>query len=128
MTNDEISKIVLDCAFKVHSQLGPGLLESAYQKCLAYELRKSNLKVEEEKPVSLIYKGVKLDCGYRIDLWIEDKFLVELKSVKSIDSIHLAQVLTYLRLSNTKLALLLNFNVTRLKYGIKRVVNNYTPQ
>lgn len=125
MTSNEISKVVLDCAFKVHSQLGPGLFESVYQRCLAYELRKADLKVVLEKPLPLIYKGIEIECGFRLDLWIEDKFLVELKSVKSFDPIHTAQVLTYLKLTNTQLGLLLNFNVARLKDGIKRIINTH---
>ena len=125
MTENEIAKVVLDCAFKVHRELGPGLLESAYQKCLAYELRQEGLKVEEEKGLPLIYKEIKMECGYRLDLWIEDKFLVELKAVDELAPIHLAQVITYLKISNTKLGLLLNFDVALLKHGIKRVVNNF---
>jgi GxxExxY protein len=125
MSNNEISKIVLDCAFEVHTVLGPGLLESAYQKCLAFELRQKGLKVVEEKKLPLLYKGVALDCDFRLDLWIEDQFLVEVKSIEKCTDIHVAQVITYLKLSNTHLALLLNFNVGRLKDGIKRVVHDF---
>lgn len=125
MTNNQIASVVLDCAFKVHTELGPGLLESAYQRSLAYELRLEGLKVVEEKALPLIYKGKKLDCNFRLDLWIENRFLVELKSVEKLSPIHTAQVLTYLKLSRTNLALVLNFNVDRLTNGIKRVVNNF---
>ena len=124
MSNNELSKIILDCAFTVHSELGPGLLESVYQKCLTYELRKANLKVVEEKPVPLFYKGIKMSCAYRLDLWIEDKFLVEIKAVKSFDQIHIAQVISYLKLTETRVALLLNFNTKSLKNGIKRIIND----
>ncbi|MFK7806685.1 MAG: GxxExxY protein [Saprospiraceae bacterium] len=124
MTSNEISNIVLNCAYKVHSALGPGLLESAYQQCLAYELRKANLRVEIEKPLELFYNGVKMDCAYRLDLWIEGKFLVELKTVKQLEPIHTAQVISYLKLSKTRLALLLNFNEKSLRDGVKRVIQD----
>ena len=123
MKENEISKVVLDCAFKVHSQLGPGLLESAYQECLYYEISKSGLNVLKEVPLPLVYEEVQLEVGYRIDLLIENKFIVEIKSVESLTDVHLAQVLTYLKLSKIKLGFLLNFNVARLKSGIKRIIN-----
>jgi GxxExxY protein len=123
MTENEISKIVFDCALKVHRILGPGLLESAYEECLFYELKKSNLLVEKQKALPLIYEDVKLDIGYRIDIIIENKFIVEIKSVESLNNVHLAQLLTYLKLSNCKLGLLINFNVNLLKDGVKRVIN-----
>tara|TARA_R110001606_G_C14925258_1_gene597163 strand:- start:142 stop:519 length:378 start_codon:yes stop_codon:yes gene_type:complete len=124
MTENEISKIIVDCALKVHRALGPGLLESSYEECLFYEISKRNLKVEKQKALPLIYEEVKLDVGYRIDLIVEDKVIVELKSVEKINDVHLAQVLTYLKLSECKLGLLINFNVALIKHGIKRVVNN----
>jgi len=124
MTENEISKIIVDCAFKVHRALGPGLLESSYEECLFYEISKRNLKVEKQKTLPLIYEEVRLNIGYRIDLIIEDKVIVELKSVEMINDVHLAQVLTYLKLSECKLGLLINFNVALIKQGIKRVVNN----
>ncbi len=124
MTENEISKIIFNCALKVHRALGPGLLENSYEECLFYELKKSGLKVEKQKALPLIYEEVKLDTGYRIDLLVENKVIVELKSVEAINKVHLAQVLTYLKLSNCKLGLLINFNVTLIKNGIKRVVNN----
>jgi GxxExxY protein len=123
MTENEISKIVFECALKVHKNLGPGLLESAYEECLFYELKKSNLFVEKQKALPLIYEEVKLDVGYRIDLIVENKFIIEVKSVESLNEVHLAQVLTYLRLSNCKLGLLINFNVKLLKDGVRRIIN-----
>ena len=121
----EINKItheILDSAYKVHTHLGPGLLESAYQACLVYELRKKNLKVEVEKPLPLVYEEVKLDCGYRIDILVEDKVVVELKCVEAFTEVHTAQVLTYLKLSGCKIGLLLNFYTKSLKNGIKRII------
>jgi len=123
MTENEISKIVLDCAFKVHLALGPGLLESAYEECLYYEIIQSGLFVEKQKPLPLIYKEIKLEVGYRVDLLIENKFIVEIKSVEFLNEIHLAQLLTYLKLSDCKLGYLINFNVKYLKDGVKRVIN-----
>ena len=123
MNENELSKIVVDCIFKVHKNLGPGLLESAYEECLFYELKKHDLKIEKQKQLPLVYEEVKLDAGYRIDIIIEDKFIVEIKSVEALNDVHLAQLLTYLRLSNCKLGLLINFNVNLLKNGVKRVIN-----
>jgi GxxExxY protein len=124
MEENHISGLIIGAAIKVHSALGPGLLESAYEECLFYEIKKNGLIVEKQKALPLIYEDIKLDCGYRVDLMIEKKVIVEIKSVESLNDIFLAQVLTYLRLSDTKLGLLINFNVTRLKEGIRRVVNN----
>jgi GxxExxY protein len=123
MTENEISKIVFDCALKVHQNLGPGLLESAYGECLFYELNKTGLKIEKQKPLPLIYEDVVLEVGYRIDIIIENKFIIEIKSVDALNDVHLAQILTYLKLSDCKLGFLINFNVTLLKNGIKRVIN-----
>jgi GxxExxY protein len=109
----------------VHKSLGPGLLESAYKECLFYELDKSGLLVKKEKPLPLIYKEVKLDCGYRLDIFVENKVVVEVKSVELLHDIHLAQVLTYLKVINRRVGLLLNFIVLRMKEGIKRVINGY---
>ncbi|MDY0284730.1 MAG: GxxExxY protein [Bacteroidales bacterium] len=122
MTENEISKIVLDSAFVVHSELGPGLLERVYQECLAYEIRNAGLKVELEKPLPLVYKDIKFECGYRIDLLIENKVVIELKVVEALNDVHIAQTLTYMRLSECKLGLLLNFYTKSLKYGIKRLI------
>ncbi len=121
---NELSSLIIGLAIKVHRRLGPGLLESTYQECLYYELGKSGLLVEKQKALPLVYDEVKLDCGYRVDLLVEKKVVVEIKSVEALNDVHLAQVLTYLRLSDCKLGLLINFNVLLLKDGIKWVVNN----
>ncbi|MCD6376953.1 MAG: GxxExxY protein [Caldisericaceae bacterium] len=126
MTENEISKLVLDAAFKVHRALGPGLLESAYEECLFYELKNLGLFTEKQKPLPLIYEEVKLDVGYRVDLLVEKKVIIEVKAVEALSNIHLAQILTYLKLSDCRLGFLINFNVTLLKNGIKRVVNNFS--
>jgi GxxExxY protein len=123
MTENELSHEVIGMAMKVHSALGPGLLESAYQACLFHKIQKSGLLVEIEKPMPIIFEEVTLDCGFRIDLLVERKLVVELKSVKELNDVHLAQMLTYLKLGRFKLGLLMNFNVVRLKDGIKRVAN-----
>ena len=123
MTENELSKIVFDSGLKVHRALGPGLLESAYEECLFYELLKSGVFVEKQKALPLIYEEVKMEIGYRTDLIIENKLIVEVKSVEALNDIHLAQVLTYLKLSKCKLGLLINFNVLLFKDGIKRVIN-----
>ncbi len=122
MEINQITHEILDSAYKVHTALGPGMLESAYKACLAYELRKKGLKVGEEKPVPVVYEEVKLDCGYRIDLLIENAVVVELKTVDSFTDVHFAQILTYLRFGEKKVGLLINFNVKSLKNGIKRFV------
>jgi GxxExxY protein len=122
---NEITEIVIGCAIKIHKRWGPGLLESAYLKCLHHELLKTSLFTEKEKALPLIYEEVKLDCGYRVDLMCNNKVVVEIKSVESLNDIHMAQVLTYLKLSNCKVGLLINFNVLRLTDGIKRVVNKF---
>lgn len=124
MTENEISEKIIGCAIQVHRELGPGLLESSYEECLYYELIQAGLLVEKQKPLPLVYKEVKLECGYRIDLMIEGKVIVEVKAVEALNDIHMAQILTYLKLSKAKLGLLMNFNVTLLKSGIKRVANN----
>jgi GxxExxY protein len=122
-SENELAKIVFEAALKVHKALGPGLLENAYQKCLAYEVAKSGVSVVTEKPLPLVYEEVKLDAGYRIDLLVGGKLIVETKSVEALNDIYLAQTLTYLKLSGLKLGLLINFNVLLLKDGVKRVVN-----
>ncbi len=122
MNIENIFKTVLDCSFKIHTALGPGLLESAYEECLFYELLQSGLNVEKQIPLPLIYKEVKLNVGYRVDLLIKNKVIAEIKSVESLADIHMAQILTYLKLSGCKLGLLANFNVRHLKDGIKRVI------
>lgn len=124
MTENEVGGIIIDRSIQVHRELGPGLLESTYQACLEFELKRSGLYVEREKGLPVIYDNVKLDCGYRIDLFVEGKVIIEIKSVESLNPVHMAQILTYLKLSDNKLGYLINFNVQRVKNGIRRVVNN----
>ena len=124
MTEDEISNKIIGLAIDVHKVLGPGLLESAYQECLYYKITQSGLSAEKEKPMPLVFEEVKLDCGYRIDILVEGKVVIETKSVEALNDIHLAQTLTYLKLGNYKLGLLINFNVLALKNGLKRIANN----
>ncbi len=123
MFENEIGKIIVDCAYKVHKELGPGLLESTYEECIKYELLNAGLKVEQQKALPIVYREVKLECGYRIDLLVENKVVIENKSVESLNDVHLAQILTYLKLSDCRLGFLINFNVTLIKNGIRRVVN-----
>ena len=123
MDENELSRIVIGLAIEVHTALGPGLLESAYRECLYYKISKTGLFVEKEKIMPLVFEEVQLDCGYRIDILVENKLVLELKSVESLNDVHLAQVLTYMKLGNYKLGLLMNFNVLRLKDGLKRVAN-----
>lgn len=123
LNENELSRLCLDAAFKIHKTLGPGLLESAYEHCLAHELRKSGLHVLQQHPLPLVYEDVKLEAGYRIDILVNNKLIIEIKAVEALNEIHLAQTLTYLKLSNGKLGLLINFNVLLLKDGIKRVIN-----
>jgi GxxExxY protein len=120
---NKITETIIGAAIQVHRTLGPGLLESAYVACLAYELEKKGLVVEQQKPVPLVYEAVKLECGYRMDLLVERSVVAEVKSVDALAPIHEAQTLSYLRLSGCKLALLINFNVTVLKDGIRRFIN-----
>jgi GxxExxY protein len=123
MNDEQIFKKVLDCSFRVHTRLGPGLLESAYEECLLFDLKKIGLWVEKQKPMPLVYEGVNLGIGYRIDIMVENRIIVEIKSVENLNDVHLAQILTYLKLSGLHLGLLINFNVGSLKNGIKRVIN-----
>ena len=122
MNKEQIFKQVLDAAFTVHSALGPGLLESAYEECLFYEITKSHLYVEKQKALPLVYQEVKLDTGYRIDLLIEKVIIVELKAIDALTDVHYAQILTYMKLSGCRLGLLVNFNVAHLRNGIKRMI------
>jgi GxxExxY protein len=119
---NSLSNIIIGCAIEVHRHLGPGLLESAYQECLYHELLLAGLSVQKEKPMPIVYKDVKLNHGYRIDLLVNNKVVIEIKTVESFTDVHTAQVLTYLKLGNHKLGLLLNFYVTSLKSGIKRII------
>jgi GxxExxY protein len=120
---ERIAKCTLDCAFKVHTALGPGMLESAYEACLMYELNKRGLESKSQVKLPIIYDGKKIDAGYRLDLFVESELIVELKAVEKTLPVHTAQLLSYLKLSNKHLGLLINFNVPRLMNGIKRVVN-----
>lgn len=120
---NELSNIVIGAAIEVHSALGPGLLESAYQECLLFELRDRGLEVKKEVPMPIKYRSVELDHGYRMDLLVEDKLVLELKTVDEFTDVHLAQILTYLRLGDYRLGLLMNFHAARIKDGIRRVVN-----
>jgi GxxExxY protein len=122
MHENEVGTVLLDAAFAVHRELGPGLLESTYEVCLGYESVQRGLLIETQVPLPVVYKEVKLECGYRIDLRAERKVIVEVKSVEALNDVHLAQVLTYMKLSGTKLGYLINFNVKFLKDGIKRIV------
>ncbi len=123
MIEEELTSRIIKCAVDVHRGLGPGLLESAYRECLFYELKLNGLSVIREQPMPVIYKEVKLDHGYRLDLLVENKIVLELKTVECLTDVHFAQVLTYLRLGNYPIGLLLNFHVAILKHGIKRVIN-----
>ncbi len=123
MNENEISNRITGSAISVNQNLGPGLLESAYKECLYYRLKKEGFFVEKEKPMPLIYEEVSLDCGYRIDLLVEDKVVIEIKSVEALNDVHLAQTLTYMKLGGYKLGLLINFNIALLRDGIRRVIN-----
>jgi GxxExxY protein len=125
MSENEIAQLAFNAALKVHRVLGPGLLEKTYEECLYYELTKMNLQVEKQKTLPLIYEEVYLDVGYRLDLLIENKFIIEIKSVEWLNDVHLAQLLTYLKLSNCRLGYLINFNVSLLKDGVKRIINGH---
>ena len=122
ITENDLAFKVIGAAIEVHKRLGPGLLESAYQECLAFELKKGGLKVEKEVPRPIVYKEIQLDHGYRIDLLVENRVVIEIKTVEELNDVHTAQVLTYLKLGSYKLGLLLNFHVALLKDGIKRLI------
>jgi len=123
MHEDELSNNVIGLAIEVHKLLGPGLLENAYKECLFYKLKQQGFSVEKEKAMPFVFEEVILDCGYRIDILVENKLVIELKSVTALNDLHFAQLLTYLKFGNYKLGLLMNFNVFRLKDGIRRGVN-----
>jgi len=122
---DQITESIIGAAIEVHRALGPGLLESAYEACLAFELVERGLKIERQKPLPVVYRGVKLDCGYRLDIFVENAVIMEIKVVDRLAPIHKAQLLSYLRLSSCKVGLLINFNVKVLKDGVVRVVNDF---
>lgn len=121
---NSISEAIIGAAIEVHRELGPGLLESAYEHTLAHELTLRSIHFERQKPVPVVYKGIKLNCGYRLDLLVEDTVIVELKAIDRFTDVHKAQAITYLKLTGKKLALLLNFNVRLMKHGIKRIALN----
>ena len=123
-TENEIATAILDQAFKIHTELGPGLLESVYEKCLQYELIQAGYLAETQVPVPMNYKGIRFDAGFRIDLLVENKVLVEIKSTENLASVHFAQTLPYIKMKDIKPGLLINFNTKRLKDGIHRIVNN----
>lgn len=125
MSENEITERVIGCGIKIHRTLGPGLLESAYEACLQFEMLKVGLFVERQKPIPLIYEQVKLDCGYQADLLIERKVIVEVKAVEALNEVHLMQTLTHIKLLDIRIGLLINFNVSRLPAGIRRVANNF---
>jgi GxxExxY protein len=122
---DSITRRIIGAAIEVHRRVGPGLLESAYEACLAFELRQLGLKVEQQKPLPLLYKEVKLECGYRMDLVVENEVLVEIKAIEKLMPVHEAQLLSYLRISEKHVGLLINFHVRVLKHGLKRIVNRF---
>ena len=122
---DQLTRRIIGAAIEVHKTLGPGLLESAYQACLAFELRECGFSIEEQRPLPVTYKDVKLDCGYRLDLLVENAIIVEVKAVDQLAPIHEAQLLSYLRLSAKRVGLLINFHVRVLKNGLKRIVNEF---
>ena len=124
MTENEISKIIVDISYKIHNELGAGLFESVYEEILYYELTKSGLKVLRQKAIPVYWKGIKMDIGFRADLIVEDKVIIEIKSVENILPVHKKQLLTYLKLTDIKLGLLINFNANLIKDGITRIVNN----
>ena len=124
MTENEISKKIIGAAIEVHKQLGPGLLESSYEICLAYELKQLGLSIQTQVALPVVYKEVKLEAGYRIDILVENKVIIEIKAVEALADIHTAQLLTYLKLKDLKLGLLINFNSVRVIDGVKRIVNN----
>ncbi len=123
MNENELSKIIIGACIEVHKELGPGLLESVYEHCLAHELRGKGLNVKKQHPLPVIYKGEQMDLGFRLDLWVNELVIVEIKAVDYLNDIHMAQILTYLKLTNCQLGLLVNFNSVKVTSGIKRVVN-----
>lgn len=123
MTENELAKIIVNCCYKIHTSLGPGLLESVYEEILSYELKKENIQIKRQQGIPVIYDDVKMELGFRADIIVEDKVIIEIKSVESIAPVHQKQLLTYLKISGMKLGLLVNFNEALIKYGIHRIVN-----
>ena len=124
MTENEIAKIIVNVAYNIHVKLGPGLLESVYEEILHYELRKQNLSIERQRAIPVVWEKIKMEIGFRADLIVENKVIIELKSIERIAPVHPKQLLTYLRITNIKLGLLINFNEKLIKNGITRIVNN----
>ena len=124
MTENEIARVIVNVAFQIHTKLGPGLLESVYEEIMCYELLKSGIKVDRQKPIPVSWDNKQLEIGFRADLVVEDKVIIELKSVQELSPVHFKQLLTYLKLADLKLGLLINFNENLIKDGVKRVVNN----
>lgn len=120
--SQKITRRIIGCAIEVHKILGPGMLESAYEECLAYELKKVGFSIERQKPISIVYQEIKLDCGYRIDILVDNNVVIELKTVEAFAPVHEAQILTYMKFAKKNLGLLINFNVVLLKTGIKRYI------
>jgi len=120
METNDITGRIIGCAIEVHKALGPGFLESAYEECLAFELTKAGLRIKRQQPTPVVYKNIKLDCGYRIDILVEDSVVIELKVVDEFNPVHEAQILTYMKFSDKSVGLLINFNVTVLKNGVRR--------
>lgn len=125
MTENELSNRIIGLAMQIHTELGPGLLETVYKECLFYKISEAGFRVEKEKAMPLVFEKVRLECGYRIDLVVENKLVLEIKSIDALRDVHLAQTLTYLRLGKYKLGLLINFNESRLKDGVRRVINGF---
>jgi GxxExxY protein len=123
MNENQLATKIIGVAMGVHTKLGPGMLETVYKECLYYKLKQLNFEVEKEKPMPMVFEDVRMECGYRLDLLVDKRIVIELKCVESLTDVHLAQTLTYLRMGDFKLGLLINFNVARLKDGIKRVIN-----
>ena len=128
MLDNDLTQLVIQEAMKIHNNLGPGLLESVYESCLAYKLNEIGLFVERQKPIPVIFEGQKMDCGFRADLIINNRIIIEVKAIEALADIHKAQVLTYLKITNLRIGLLMNFNVNLLKDGLKRIINGYEPQ
>ncbi len=124
MTENEIAKIIVNTCYNIHVELGPGLLESVYEEVLAFELLEKGLTIERQKPIAVSWKGIMMDIGFRLDIIVDNKVIIELKSVENIHPVHYKQLLTYLKITNCKLGILVNFNEALIKDGIKRVVNN----
>lgn len=124
MTENEISKIIVNCCYKIHTTLGPGLLESVYEELLAFELRRENLSFRRQQGIPVVYEGIKMDLGFRADIIVENLVIIEIKSIEAVAPVHQKQLLTYLRITGLKLGLLVNFNEALIKDGIQRIVNN----